>query len=106
MWIVIISDVLVTEIITHPASSINAVESEDITLTCLASVNDVMYSWHRIGGNISSQSSGKDSDILVIPKVTPHDEGVYYCMAIKEGIVVVSNRSIVIVIGKEYKWWL
>ena len=91
---------MVTEIITHPASSINAVESEDITLTCLASVNGVMYSWHHIVGNISSQSSGKDSNILVIPKVTPHDAGVYYCMAIKEGIVVVSNRSMVIVNSK------
>ena len=91
---------MVTEIITHPASSINAVESEDITLTCLASDNGVKYSWHRTDGNISLQSSGKDSDILIIPKITSHDAGVYYCMAIKEGIIVVSNRSMVIVNGK------
>ena len=90
----------ITEIIIHPASSINAIESEDITLTCLASVNDVTYSWHHIVGNISSQSLGKDSDILVIPKVTSHDAGLYYCMAIKEGIVVVSNKSMVIVNSK------
>ena len=91
---------MVTEIITHPASFINAVESEDITLTCFASVNGVTYSWHHISGNISSQSSGKGNNTLVIPKVTPHDAGVYYCMAIKEEIVVVSNRSIVMVNGK------
>ena len=86
---------------THPASAINAVESEDITLTCSASINGVAYSWHHVDGRIPSRSLGKDSHTLTIPKVTSHDEGMYYCMASKEGIVAKSNRSVVIVNGKE-----
>ena len=65
-----IPDISMTEIITHPASAINAVESEDITLTCSASINGVAYSWHRVDGRIPSQSLVKDSHTLTIPKVS------------------------------------
>ena len=90
-----------TEIITHPASAINVVESEDITLTCSASINGVIYSWHRVDGSIPSRSLGKDNHTLTITKVTSRDKGMYYCIASKEGIVAQSNRSVVIVNGKE-----
>ena len=74
---------------------------QDLTLTCSASVNHVAYSWHRIGGSVPSRSHGHSSGTLFIPRVTPHDEGTYYCVATKMGVVVESNRATVRVDGKE-----
>ena len=74
---------------------------QDLTLTCSASVDHVAYSWHRIGGSIPSRSHGHRSGTLFIPRVTPHDEGMYYCVATKMEIVVESNRATVRVDGKE-----
>ena len=59
------------------------------------------YSWHRDGGSVPSRSRGQNSNTLTIPKVTPPDEGMYYCKAGKEEISVESNRATVRVDGED-----
>ena len=93
--------ILVTEITTQPNSSVTVVALRDLMLFCLASVADVVYSWHRVGGIIPSRSQGQNSVTFTIPGVTPYDEGMYYCMATKVGVIVESNRAIVKVDGKD-----
>ena len=60
------------------------------------------YSWHRVDGHIPSHSHGRHNDTLVIHRVTPHDEGTYYCVARKNEIRVESNIALVNVNGKEH----
>ena len=69
-------------------------------LTCSASVDDVTYSWHRVGGPLPLQSQGQDSKRFTINRATPHDEGVYYCVAKKSGIRVESTNALVTINGK------
>ena len=88
-----------TEITTHPSST-TVIALQDVTLTCSSSVDDVTYSWHLDGGSLPSRSRGQNSNTLAIPRVTPPDEGRYYCMANKEGISVESNRARVRVNGE------
>ena len=59
-----------------------------------------MYSWHRVDGSIPPRSQRQNSDELTIPQVTPPDEGMYYCIAMKEGVRVESNRVTLNVDGK------
>ena len=73
---------------------------ENITLHCSASIDGVTYSWHRVDGHIPSRSLGQYSDTLTIHRVTPHDEGMYYCIASKSEISVQSNNASVQVDGK------
>jgi len=95
-------NILIIEFITQPVSSITVKALEDVTLTCSASVDDVTYSWHRVNHSIPSRSMiQNNTNTLTIVKATPYDEGVYYCMASKEGIIVESDRAIVKVDGKE-----
>jgi len=70
-------------------------------LTCSASVDDVTYSWHHVSDRVPSKLVGQNSNILTISRATPHDEGMYYCMASKDGISVESSRAIVRIDGKE-----
>ena len=91
---------MVTEITTQPVSS-TIIALEDVTLSCSASINDVMYSWHRVGGHLSSRSKGKHSDTLTIHKATPHDEGMYYCKAKKSKVSTESSRAVVKIDGKD-----
>ena len=58
------------------------------------------YSWHRDGGSVPSRSRGQNNNTLNITRATPPDEGIYYCMANKEGISVESNRARVRVDGE------
>ena len=58
------------------------------------------YSWHRVDGDLPPGSLGQNSNTLTIYGVTPHDEGMYYCMASKERIRVESNRATVNVDGR------
>ena len=74
---------------------------QDLPLSCLASIDNVAYSWRRVGDTIPSRSQGQNSNTFIIPRVTPHDEGMYYCVATKEGVVVESNRATVRVDGEE-----
>ncbi|XP_065918156.1 contactin-3-like isoform X3 [Dysidea avara] len=80
----------VYEITTHPSST-TVIALQDVTLTCSASVDDVTYSWHRDGSSVPSKSRGQNSNMLIITRATPRDEGIYYCMANKEGISVESS---------------
>ena len=60
------------------------------------------YSWHRDGGSVPprSRTGGRNSNSLTIRRVTPRDEGMYYCVAGKEGISVESDRAVLRVDGK------
>ena len=93
---------MITEITTHPITS-NVIALQDVTLTCSASVDDVAYSWHRVGGTIPSHSQGRYNETLTIHRATPHDEGMYYCMAMKSGISIKSNNALVRIDGKELR---
>ena len=55
------------------------------------------YSWHRVNDSVFSQNTR----VFIISQATPHDEGLYYCMASKEAISVQSDRAVVKVDGKE-----
>ena len=91
----------ITEIINQPVNPTTVVALENAALTCLASVDDATYSWHRVDGSVSPRSIGQDNSTLTIPRVTPYDEGMYYCIAIKEEITVESNKARLNVNGKE-----
>ena len=95
-------DTLVTEIITHPVSVTSVTALENVTLICSASVNDVKYSWHRVDGHIPHRSQGQHSNRFTIVEVTPHDEGMYYCTAKENGIIVNSNSALIDVDGKKH----
>ena len=87
------------EITTHPSSA-TVIALQDVTLTCSASADDVTYSWHRDGGSVTSRSRGQNNNTLTITRATQPDEGVYYCMANKEGISVESSRATLTVDGE------
>ena len=92
---------MITEITTHPTNSTTVIALEDITLMCSASVDDVRYSWHCVDGHIPSHSHGRYNDTFTIHRVTPHNEGTYYCVAKKSGISVQSRNAIVQVDGED-----
>ena len=100
--VISIFDILITEITTQPSSLTNVLALENVTISCSASIDDVRYSWHRVDGHLPSHSHGRHNDTLIIHRATPHDDGVYYCTARKEGIVVTSNNASVRVDGKEW----
>ena len=87
------------EITTHPSST-TVIALQDVTLNCSSSVDDVTYSCHHDGGNVPFRSRGQNSNTLAIPRATPPDEGMYYCIVSKEGISVESSRARVTVDGK------
>ena len=80
--------------------STTVIALQDVTLSCSSSVDDVTYSWHRDGGSVPPRSRGQNSNMFAIPEATPPDEGMYYCMASKEGISVESNRARIRVDGE------
>ena len=92
--------ILVTEITTQPNSSVTVVALQDLALSCLASVDNVVYSWHRVDDTIPSRSQGQSSNTFIIPRITPHDEGMYFCVATKVGVIVESNQATVRVDGE------
>ena len=69
-------------------------------LFCSASVDDVTYSWHRVDSDLPLQSQGENNNTYTIHRATPHDEGMYYCTASKNGVSVKSNNALVQVDGK------
>ena len=73
---------------------------QDVTLTCSSSVDGVTYSWHREGRSVPSRLRGQNSNTFTISRAIPPDEGMYYCIASKEGISVESNRARVRVDGE------
>ena len=91
---------MITEIITQPINSITVIALENVTLNCSASIDDVRYSWHRADGHIPSHSQGRHNDTFTIHRVTPHNQGIYYCVARRHGIIVRSSDASVQVDGK------
>ena len=91
-----------TGVIAIPASS-TVTALNDVTLTCIPSADATQkkYSWHRVNGDIPSQSNGQNTDTLTIHRVFPADEGEYYCMATQFGHCAVSNNVMVMVESKE-----
>ena len=90
-----------TEIITQPTSPLTVVALEDAILTCLSSVDDASYSWHRVGGSVPSRSIGQNNNTLTIPRATPDDVGMYYCIAKRKDIIVQSDKAVVSVNGRD-----
>ena len=84
-----------------PASS-TVTALNDVTLTCIPSSDGIYgFSWHRVNGDLPSQSSGQNTDTLTIHRVVPADEGEYYCIAVQFGHhCAVSNNVMVTVEGK------
>ena len=93
--------ILITEIITQPINATTVLALESVTLNCSASIDDVKYSWHRVDGHIPSHSQGRHDGTFTIHRVTPHNQGAYYCVANKHGIIVRSDDAFIGVDGKE-----
>ena len=91
---------MITEITTQPVNA-TVIALEDFTLHCSASVDNVTYRWHRVDCHLPSRSRGNHSDTLTIPRVTPRDEGMYYCTARKSNIHIESGIAVMTVDGKE-----
>ena len=85
--------------------TISVTALNDVTLTCerkgLKDVPDG-YSWHRVDSDIPPHSSGQNSSIFTIHRITPTDEGNYYCMVARFGHCAKSNNITVIVTSKKY----
>ena len=87
-----------------PKGKINITPLNDVTLTCEphgVEGEPDGYSWHRVDGDIPPHSSGQNSSFLTIHRVTPADEGKYYCMATQYGHCARSNNITMIVTGKK-----
>ena len=87
--------------VTASPKKISVAALNDVILTC-TSLDDEPdgYSWHRVDGDIPSQSSGHNSSILTISRITPADMGEYYCIATWFGHCAKSNLVEVLVYGK------
>jgi len=92
---------LITEITTQPVNSATVIALEDVMLNCSASVDDANYSWHRVDDDLPLRSRGRHSNTLTIHRATPHDEGMYYCIAKKSGISIQSNNASIKVDGEK-----
>ena len=96
---------MLTEVTASP-EKISVATLNDVILTCRPLLvpefkkKPVGYSWHHVDGDIPSQSSGQNSSILTISRITPADMGEYYCMATQFGHCAKSNLVEVLVYGK------
>ena len=95
-----ILNALSTEITTQPADHTTVLALNDVTLSCSASIDDVTYLWHRVGDILPTKSKVHHSGTFTIRKATPYDEGMYYCTASKDGVIVSSDNAAVQVDGK------
>ena len=85
----------------QPINLTTVLALENVTLSCLASVDDVRYSWHRVDGHIPTHSEGRHNNTFTIHRITPHYEGKYYCVAKSHRITVISESAIIEVDGKD-----
>ena len=93
---------LIIAVRATPRGKINIIALNDVTLTCEphgVEGEPDGYSWHRVDGDIPPHSSGQNSSILTIHRITPADEGEYYCMATQYGHCAKSSNIKVIVKG-------
>ena len=99
----VLINVLIIGISIQP-TKITVTALSDVTLTCtptLTQERPVEYSWHRVDGDIPSDSSGQNTSILTIHRIFPADEGEYYCMGTQFGHCAKSDKVNVTVNGKE-----
>ena len=94
--------IFLTEITIQPINLTTVIALESITLSCLASVDDARYSWHHVDGLIPSNSQGRHNNTFTIHRITPDNEGTYYCVVKKHGIIARSNNAFIAVDGKEF----
>ena len=91
-----------TEITIQPINFTTVLALESVTLSCLASIDDVRYSWHHVDGHIPSSSQGRHNNTFTIHRITPDSQGTYYCVVKKHEIIVRSNNTFIAVDGTEY----
>ena len=89
--------------VTANPTSLTVTALNNVRLTCIPSSGVMLdgYSWHRVDGDLPSQSSGQNTNTLTIHRVVPADEGEYYCMATQFGHCARSDNVMVIVESKE-----
>ena len=95
-----------TENTIQPINLTTVLALENVTLRCLASVDDARYSWHRVNGHIPSHSQGWHNNTFTIHRITPINEGAYYCVVKKHGIIARSNDAFIAVDGKEFLMYI
>ena len=75
-----------------------------VTFTCSASnINGVThsFSWHRSNGDIpNTRSTGQSTNTLIITRVIPSDEGMYYCTVTNDAGGASSKRATLTVDGE------
>ena len=94
---------LVTGVTASPKKT-TVTALNNVTLTCTSTLligEPDGYSWHHVDGDIPPHSSGQNSSILTIHRITSADEGEYYCMATQYGHCAKSNLAKVLVYGKK-----
>ena len=92
--------VLNIAITASPQDVTNAVGTK-INLTCSASgVDNIMYEWMRRGSMISSETTERNANTLVINNIQPGDNGKYRCKASSGGVSVNSKYATVTVLCK------
>ena len=103
LWVKYINNCFMTGVTASPASS-TVTALNNVTLTCTPSSGGIDgYSWHRVDGDLPSQSSGQNTNTLTIHRIVPADEGEYYCMATQfVRHCAVSDNVMVIVEGKSH----
>ena len=98
--------------VTASPTNLTVTALNNVTLTCIPSFGATPdgYSWHRVNGDIPSQSSGQNTDTLTFHRVVPADEGEYYCMATQfvrhcavSNNVMVTVESKTIILHKHYE---
>jgi len=87
-------------ITASPQDVTNAVGTK-VNLTCSASgVDNIMYEWMRRGSMISSETTERNANTLVINNIQPGDNGKYRCKASSGGVSVNSKYATVTVLCK------
>ena len=76
----------------------------NVTFKCsVYDINGVThsFSWHRNNGDIpNTRSTGQNTNTLTITRVTPLDEGMYYCTVINDAGSALSKRATLTVDGE------
>ena len=103
------SDIVVVLIVAAPPvfiqqpTDIDAVALQNVTLICDARGFHVIYEWRHYNDSGSNYSIKSRSSTLTLYRVTPLDEGYYYCVAmIGNDNQIFSKNATLTVNGNEY----
>ncbi|MPM30376.1 hypothetical protein SDC9_76924 [bioreactor metagenome] len=88
-----------TAITTHPVS-LNAYDSDDVTLTVVAVGSGLSYQWRKDGINLSDGGniSGSTTATLQITNVSPSDYGTYTCVVTGSCGSATSNGAVLTIL--------